>query len=114
LDGSNEFTFEGEAFQILKLEFSPEDLEALSHWRFHHPHPHVQLKMEVVYLRSQKLENNQIQHLCGISKATFYSYLREYQGGGVEQLKALNFSRANASHLCDEIFFRLSLIVCFP
>ena len=78
---------------MLKLEFSPEDLEALSHWRFHHPHPHVQLKMEVVYSRSQKLENNQIQRLCGISKATFYRYLREYQAGGVEQLKALNFHR---------------------
>jgi transposase len=91
LDGSNEFTFEEEVFQMLKLEFSPENLEALSHWRFHHPHPHVQLKMEVVYLRSQKLENNQIQRLCGISKATFYRYLHEYQGGGVEQLKALNF-----------------------
>jgi hypothetical protein len=25
----------------------------------------------------QKLENNQIQRLCGISKATFYRYLRE-------------------------------------
>jgi hypothetical protein len=53
LDGSNEFTFEGEVFQMLKLEFSPEDLEALSHWRFHHPHPHVQLKMEGCDTRSQ-------------------------------------------------------------
>jgi transposase len=49
--------------------------------------------MEVVYLRSQKLENKQIQLLCGISKATFYRYLREYQEGGVEKLKELNFHR---------------------
>src|ERR687891_664205 len=76
-----------------KLEFSPEEVEALRYWRFHHPHPHVQRKMEVVYLRSQKLENKQIQHLCGISKATFYRYLHEYQAGGMEKLKELNFHR---------------------
>src|ERR671917_789466 len=76
-----------------KLEFSPEEVEALRYWRFHHPHPHVQRKMEIVYLRSQKLENKQIQQLCGISKATFYRYLHEYQAGGVEKLKELNFHR---------------------
>ena len=49
--------------------------------------------MEVVYLRSQKLGNKQIQHLCGISKATFYRYLHEYQAGGVEKLQELHFHR---------------------
>jgi transposase len=78
---------------MLKLEFSTEEVEALRYWRFHHPHPHVQRKMEVVYLRSQKLENKPIQQLCGISKATFYRYLHEYQAGGVEKLKELNFHR---------------------
>ncbi len=39
---------------MLKLEFSPEEVEALRYWRFHHPHPQVQRKMEIVYLRSQK------------------------------------------------------------
>jgi transposase len=76
-----------------KLEFSTEDVEALRYGRFHHPPPHVQRKMEVVYLRSQKLENKPIQQLCGISKATFYRYLHEYQAGGVEKLKELNFHR---------------------
>jgi transposase len=76
-----------------KLEFSTEEVEALRYWRFHHPHPPVQRKMEVVYLRSQKLESKQIQHLCGISKATFYRYLHKYQAGGVEKLKELNFHR---------------------
>jgi transposase len=78
---------------MLKLEFSTEEVEALRYWRFHHPHPHVQRKMEIVHLRSQKLENEQIQQLCGISKATFYRYLHEYQAGGVEKLQELNFHR---------------------
>jgi transposase len=49
--------------------------------------------MEIVYLRSQKLENKRIQQICGISKATFYRYLHAYQAGGVEKLKELSFHR---------------------
>ena len=82
---------------MLKLEFSPEEIAALYHWRFHHLHPHVQLKMEVVYLRSQQLESKQIQRMCGISKATFYRYLHDYQAGGVEKLKELNFHRQEST-----------------
>jgi hypothetical protein len=51
---------------MLKLECSTETVEALRYWRFHHPHPLVQLKMEVVLLRSQGVLNEQIQHLCGM------------------------------------------------
>ncbi len=78
---------------MLKLEFSAADIEALQYWRFHHPHPQVQLKMEVVLLRSQDLENETIQRICAISKTTFYRYLHEYQTGGVEKLKELNGHR---------------------
>lgn len=81
---------------MLKLEFSTEEIKALYHWRFHHPHPHVQLKMEVVYLRSQKLGNQLIPQLCGISKATCYRYLHEYQAGGVEKLKEVNVYRQDS------------------
>ena len=64
---------------MLKLEYGRETIEALRYWRFHHPHPLVQLKMEVVLLRSQGVLNKQIQHICGISKATLYRYLHEYK-----------------------------------
>ena len=78
---------------MLKLEWSTEAVEALRYWRFHHPHPRVQLRMEVVLLRSQGVPNEQIQPICGISKATLYRYLHAYQEGGVERLKALHFHR---------------------
>jgi hypothetical protein len=78
---------------MLELEFSTEEVEALRYWRFHHLHPHVQLKMEVVYLRSQKLENEQIQQLCGISKASNLSLPARVSRGGVEKLQELNFHR---------------------
>jgi hypothetical protein len=33
---------------MLKLEYRREAVEALRSWRFHHPHPLVQLQMAVV------------------------------------------------------------------
>jgi transposase len=46
--------------------------------------------MEVVYLRSQELGDEQIQRLCALSKATFYRYLGAYQAGGMAKLKELS------------------------
>ena len=82
---------------MLKLEWSTEAVEALRYWRFHHPHPLVQLKMEVVLLHSQGIPNEQIQPICGISKATLYRYLHAYQEGGVERLKELHFHRPDSA-----------------
>ena len=82
---------------MLNLECSTEAVEALRYWRFHHPHPLVQLKMEVVLLRSQGVPNEQIRPICGISKATLYRYLHAYQEGGVERLKALHFHRQDSA-----------------
>ena len=77
---------------MLKLEFTPEVSKAIRHERFYHPHPHVQLKMEVLYLKSQGLPGEQIQRLCAISKATYYRYLEEYQTGGLAHLKEVRVS----------------------
>jgi transposase len=87
---------------MLKLEYSTEAVAALRYWRFHHPHPLVQLKMEVVLLRSQGVLNEQIQQICGISKATLYRYLHEYQTGGVERLKTLHFPRQESALLSQQ------------
>lgn len=76
---------------MIRLEFSPEDIEQLNYERYHHPHPQVQRKMEVLYLKSQGLAHQDIRRLCRISKTTLVKYLREYQQGGIEQLKQLNY-----------------------
>jgi transposase len=72
---------------MLKLTFSEADLEALRYWRFQHPDPRVQVRMEALYLRSQRVANRDILRLCGISKASFHRYLQAYSTGGIEQLK---------------------------
>jgi len=51
------------------------------------PHPRVQLKMEVLWLKSQKIPHQKICQLAGISPNTLLTYLRDYQEGGIEKLK---------------------------
>jgi len=76
---------------MITIEFTDKAIEALHYERFHHPHPHVQLKMEALYLKSQKLQHQEICALCQISPPTLCSYVREYQEGGIEKLKELRF-----------------------
>jgi transposase len=72
---------------MLTLDFSPQDIDALHHERFHHPHPRVQLKMEAVYLKSQGLPHQEICRLTRVTENTLRAYLRQYQEGGIERLK---------------------------
>ena len=77
---------------MIPIDFTPEDIDALHHERFHHPHPRVQEKMEAVYLKSQGLLHKEICRLSRISENTLRSYLRQFQEGGVERLKRLDFA----------------------
>jgi transposase len=72
---------------MIKMTFSEAEIVALRHWRFHHPDPRVQVRMEALYLRSQGVANRDILRLCGISKASFHRYLTAYVRGGITQLK---------------------------
>src|SRR5947208_16427759 len=85
---------------MIDIDFTPEDIDALHRERFHHPHPRVQEKMEAVYLKSQGLLHKDICRLSRISENTLRSYLRQFQGGGVERLKRLDFARP-VSELAD-------------
>ena len=77
---------------MIKLEFSPEAIEALEYERYHHPPPKVQRKMEAVYLKSQRLSHPEIGRLCQIkSRTTLITYLQQYQAGGIDQLKELAY-----------------------
>jgi hypothetical protein len=60
-----------------ELTFSGEDLKAIASDRYHHPHPHVQRKMEVLWLKSHGLPHQQIADLAGVSLRTAQRYLAE-------------------------------------
>jgi transposase len=83
-----------------KIEFTTAERDAWQYWRFHHPHPRVQRKMEARYLRSHGLAPATISRLCAISKPTFYRYLHEYRAGGIAKLKEVPFHRRQ-SQLAD-------------
>ena len=77
---------------MIHIDFTTDDVDDLHHQRFHHPHPRVQLKMEVVYLKSQGLPHHDICRLARISENTLRAYLGQYQDGGVERLKRTDWA----------------------
>jgi transposase len=78
---------------MIRLEFTEKEIATLNYERFHHPHPRVQRKMEVLYLKSQGLAHQEICRLTRISGAASCTYLHDYQQGGIERLKTVKFYR---------------------
>jgi len=76
---------------MIRIEFTEKMIAELKYERYHHPHPKVQHKMEVLYLKSQGLAHQDIRRLCNISKTTLTVYLRQYIEGGIERLKQLDY-----------------------
>jgi transposase len=73
--------------------FCKEDLTAIAHNRYHHPHPRVQCKMEVLWLKSHDLPHAQIATLAGVSRATVQRYLDEYLEGGLERVRRFRWRK---------------------
>ena len=74
---------------MITITFNEADIATLKYWRFQHPDPRIQVRMEALYLRSQRIPTREIPRLCGISKASFHRYLKAYATGGIDQLKRL-------------------------
>ena len=70
-----------------EFTFSNDDLKAIAHDRYRHPHPHVQRKMEVLWLKSHRLPHPQIANLAGVSLRTVQRYLDDYLEGGLPLLR---------------------------
>lgn len=77
----------------MQLEFSTKECELLDYERYHHPHPRVQRKMEVVWLKSLGKDVPEISKIANVSITTVYRYLASYRAGGIEKLKELTFYR---------------------
>ena len=76
---------------MIKVEFTEEQIKELHFERFNHLHPRVQLKMEILYLKSQGLSHNEISKLSKVSTETVRNYIKQYKRGGIESLKKINF-----------------------
>jgi len=94
---------------MLQLTFSEEEIKELHDQRYHHPHPRVQMKMEALLLKAKGLPHHQIATCVGVCENTVRSYLKQYQSGGIEALKRLEFrhptSELQAHHDTLETYF---------
>jgi hypothetical protein len=84
---------------MVKIEFTQEEIKALSYERYHHPHPRVQRKMDAIFLKSYGLPHQDICCITGISGNTLRSYLKDYQEGGINKLKEINFYKPQSEML---------------
>ena len=95
---------------MLHLTLSEEDIKELDYQRSHHPHPRVQRKMEALLLKAKGLPHHQIACCVGVCENTMRSYFKQYQSGGIEALKRLEFRRPTseleAHHDTIEAYFR--------
>jgi transposase len=71
------------------VAFSPEVLDAIRHDRYHHPHPRIQQRMEVLWLKSKGFTHEDIADLADVSRRTVQRYLDDYLLGGLERLRCL-------------------------
>ena len=81
-----------------EFTFSDEDRKAIDDDRYRHPHPHVQRKMEVLWLKSHGLPHQQIANLAGVSLRTVQRYLDEFQEGGLEGVFGVVVAQQPAAH----------------
>ena len=66
---------------------TPEVLAAIRAERYHHPHPRVQQKLEVLWLKSHGLPHAECARLADVSRRTVQRYLDEYVAGGLDRLR---------------------------
>ena len=71
--------------------FSPDLLAEIRHDRYHHPHPRVQRKMEVLWLKSRGLTHADIAACADVSPRSVQRYLDEFLAGGLPRLRQLNW-----------------------
>lgn len=78
---------------MIRIAFNEGDKAALNYERYNHPHPSVQQKMEVLWLKSQGMKHKDICRMADVCSTTLTSYVKEYAEGGMEALKTVKFNR---------------------
>jgi transposase len=83
-----------------RLLFSDDDLATIREQRFNHPHPRIQQKLEVLWLKSKALPHAEIVRLTGLGRRTIQRYLQEYHVGGMAATLEVRFAKPQ-SELSD-------------
>ena len=71
--------------------FNPDVLAEIRHDRYHHPHPRVQRKMEVLWLKSRGFTHQEIATLADVSPRSVQRYLDAFAAGGLPRIRCLGW-----------------------
>jgi transposase len=66
--------------------FTEDDRKALAHYRYNHPEPRVQRKIEVLWLKSHGLDHDRIGLYADVSRRTVQRHLDDSLEGGLQRL----------------------------
>jgi transposase len=75
-----------------QFSFSEEVVAEIRPDRYHYPHPRVQRKLEVLWLKAQGLTHAAIATLADVSPRSVQRYLDEFEQGGLPRVRQLNWS----------------------
>lgn len=77
---------------MIKLDFTPEFVAQLHFVWYNHPYPHIQKKIEIIYLISTiKITYIVICNITKISSNTLRSFIKQYNEYGLKKLKEIKF-----------------------
>jgi len=78
---------------MIKTDITEEHKKIFGYERKNHIHPRVQQKMEVLWLKSNKIPHKKIAEIAGVSENTVTEYIRQYKQGGLEKLREIKFNK---------------------
>jgi transposase len=78
---------------MMRLHFTPDQIEQLRYERYHHPSPRVQRRMEALLLKNHGIDHGSIAQIVGVSPNTLRAFFRIFRQGGIEALKQLDYHR---------------------
>jgi len=85
---------------MINIEFTEKEKRMFNHERYNPPHPKVQRKMEALWLKSQGESHKTIARLTGVTNNMVTHDIKEYQSGGIERLKELQYHRSHGEASC--------------
>ena len=85
--------------------FTDEDVRAIAHERYHHPDPHVQRQLEILWLKHHGETHQRIATLAGVSRSSVQRTLSTFLCGGLAEIRRCHHA-GQRSALED---YRLSL-----
>ncbi len=74
-----------------RFEFTDEQFESIKRERFQHPDPHVQRRLEILWLKAHGEKNERIAELAGVGRATVQRVLSMFYEGGLKKVRTLNW-----------------------